>query len=302
MVDHFHEKVIALGKIGGQARAMVVTNGIERAVQYFHAIRDYLKERKSPYQAIVAFSGEHEFGEQKVTEATLNGFGSNFIADRIAEAPYRILVCADKFQTGYDEPMLPHHVRGQDAVRHQGGGFLASILPYSNASWEKLSIFPTFLTPKLLAPKEENLSQGIPDAIDMDSYRVEKQSAVKIQLPDQNAEIEPVPTSGGGHKPEPELERLSDILQGFNDLFGNIQWMDADRVRTLITVDIPERVAADKAYQNARQNSDKQNARIEHDKALARVIVGLMKDDTQLFKRSATTTRSSVGWEMPCSG
>ena len=57
MVDHFHEQVIGLRKIGGKARAMVVTNGIERAIQYFHAFRSYLQERKSPYQAIVAFSG-----------------------------------------------------------------------------------------------------------------------------------------------------------------------------------------------------------------------------------------------------
>ena len=48
MVDHFHEQVLALNKIGGQARAMVVTSGIERAIQYFHAFRDYLGERKSP--------------------------------------------------------------------------------------------------------------------------------------------------------------------------------------------------------------------------------------------------------------
>src|SRR5262249_32170374 len=61
MVDHFHEQVIASGKIGGQARAMVVTNGIERAIQYFHAFKSDLAERKSPYQAIVAFSGEHDF-------------------------------------------------------------------------------------------------------------------------------------------------------------------------------------------------------------------------------------------------
>ena len=102
MVDHFHEQVIGLNKIGGQARAMVVTTGIERAIQYFHAIRDYLKERKSPYQAIVAFSGEHEYGGAKVTEASLNGFPSNKIADKIQEDPYRFLICADKFQTGYD--------------------------------------------------------------------------------------------------------------------------------------------------------------------------------------------------------
>jgi type I restriction enzyme, R subunit len=48
---------------------------------------------------------------------------------------------------------------------------------------------------------------------------------------------------------------------------------------------VVQRVAADTAYQNAKQNSDKQNARIEHDKALARVIIGLMKDDTELFKQ-----------------
>jgi type I restriction enzyme, R subunit len=106
MVDHFHEQVLALHKIGGQARAMVVTSGIERAIHYFHAVRDYLEERKSPYQAIVAFSGEYDYGGLTVTEASLNGFSSNDIADRIREDPYRFLICADKFQTGYDEPLL----------------------------------------------------------------------------------------------------------------------------------------------------------------------------------------------------
>ena len=72
MVDHFHEQVIGLQKVGGQAMAMVVTGSIERAIRYYHAIRDYLAERKSPYQAIVAFSGEHEYAGTKVTEASLN--------------------------------------------------------------------------------------------------------------------------------------------------------------------------------------------------------------------------------------
>ncbi|CAN5907249.1 type I restriction endonuclease subunit R [soil metagenome] len=403
MVDHFHEQVLALNKIGGQARAMVVTSGIERAIQYFQAIRDYLMERKSPYQAIVAFSGEHAYGGAKVTEASLNGFPSNKIADEIQGDPYRFLICADKFQTGYDEPLLhtmyvdkilsdikavqtlsrlnrahpqkhdvfvldflndadtiqeafadyyrttilaeetdPNklhdlkaaldgyqvyaaaqigelvalYLGGADRDRldpildacvavykeqlDEGGqvdfkgkakafirayGFLSSILPYTNAEWEKLSIFLNFLVPKLPAPVEEDLSKGILEAIDMDSYRVEKQAAMKIQLPDADAEIAPVPTTGGGHKPEPELDRLSNILNAFNDQFGNIQWTDTDRVHKLITEDIPNRVAADTAYQNARKNSDKQNARIEHDKALARVMTAVLKDDTELFKQ-----------------
>jgi len=403
MVDHFHEQVLALNKIGGDARAMVVTSSIERAIQYYHAIRDYLIERKSPYRAIVAFSGEHEYGGEKVTEASLNGFPSSQIADKIQEDPYRFLICADKFQTGYDEPLLhtmyvdkvlsgvkavqtlsrlnrahpkkhdvfvldfmndadtiqkafaPYYrttiladetdpnklhdlkaeldgyqvyapgqveefvtlyLTGADRdrldpildacvadylaqldedgqVNFKGKakaflrtyGFLASILPYTNADWEKLSIFLNFLVPKLPAPVEEDLSRGILEAIDMDSYRVEKKAAMKIQLPDENAEIDPVPTGGGGFRSEPELDRLSNIIKAFNELYGNIQWTDADRVHKLITVDIPERVAADPAYRNARENSDKQNARIEHDKALSRVMTGILKDDAELFKQ-----------------
>ncbi|MCS6827185.1 MAG: type I restriction endonuclease, partial [Caldilinea sp.] len=106
MVDHFHAQVLALNKIGGKARAMVVVHGVERAIQYFHAFQSYLAERKSPYRAIVAFSGEHEHGGAKVTEASLNGFPSSQIADKIRQDPYRFLICADKFQTGYDEPLL----------------------------------------------------------------------------------------------------------------------------------------------------------------------------------------------------
>ena len=163
--------------------------------------------------------------------------------------------------------------------------FLSSVLPFSSPEWEKLSIFLNFLIPKLPAPRDEDLSKGILEAIDMDSYRVEKQSAQRLILADEEGVIEPVPLEGGGHRPEPELERLSAIIMSFNDLFGNINWADTDRIRRLITEEIPQRVAADEAYQNAQQNSDKPNARIELDKALKSVIVGLMKDDTQLFKQ-----------------
>jgi len=118
----------------------------------------------------------------------------------------------------------------------------------------------------------------------MDSYRLEKLATLQIQLPDENAEIEPVPTSAGGSKPEPAIDRLSNILRAFNDQFGNITWDHTDRVHGLITRDIPNGVASDTAYQNAMKHSDKQNARIEFQSALGRVMNGVLKDDTQLFK------------------
>jgi hypothetical protein len=66
-------------------------------------------------------------------------------------------------------------------------GFLSSILPYTNAGREKLSIFLTFLVPKLPAPVEDDLSRGILEAIDMDSYRVEKRAAVAVQFSDKES-------------------------------------------------------------------------------------------------------------------
>jgi type I restriction enzyme R subunit len=161
--------------------------------------------------------------------------------------------------------------------------FLASILPYTNADWERLSIFLTFLVPKLPAPVDEDLSRGILETIDMDSYRVERKAVLKIQLPDQDAEIEPVPTTGGGRKAEPELDRLSNILRVFNEHFGTL-FNDADRVGKRIKEDIAPKVAADQAYQNAKKNTPN-TARLEHDKALQRVMLDLLKDDTEVYKQ-----------------
>src|SRR5439155_16163430 len=128
-----------------------------------------------------------------------------------------------------------------------------------------------------------DLSKGILEAIDMDSYRVEKKAAMKIALADADAEIGPVPVEGGGQKREPKLDRLSNILKAFNEQFGTL-FTDADRVVKRIRDDVVPRVAADKAYKNAKQNTPN-TARIEHDKALARVMLTLLKDDTEVYKQ-----------------
>lgn len=106
IVNHFLDKVIGAHKVGGQARAMVVTSSIIRAIEFYYAITKQLEEMHCPYKAIVAFSGEKEYCGKMVTEAIINGFPSSEIEKKIENDPYRILVVANKFQTGYDQPLL----------------------------------------------------------------------------------------------------------------------------------------------------------------------------------------------------
>jgi type I restriction enzyme, R subunit len=103
IVDHFCTKVFK--KIGGRARAMVATSSIERAIEFYKHISRLLEEQGGKFKAIVAFT-DKEIDGHVVTESSLNGFPSSAIEDKIEEEPYRILVVADKFQTGYDQPLL----------------------------------------------------------------------------------------------------------------------------------------------------------------------------------------------------
>ena len=399
MVDHFHESVFLPKKIQGRARAMVVTDGVDRAISYYRAVNAYIQEQGYPYRPIIAFSGDRDLNGQPVTEASLNNFPSRLIPARIQEDPYRILICADKFQTGYDEPLLhtmyvdktlsgiravqtlsrlnrarpgksdtfvldfmnsadaieaafsdyyrttilaeetdpnklhdlkaeldnaqvythdqvdqlvANYLAGQDRdqldpiadscvepyreldedhqVVFKGSAkafvrlyaFLSQILPYGNHEWEKLSIFLNFLIPKLPAPKEDDLSIGILEAVDIDSYRAERQATQAIVLLDEDAEIDPVPAGSGSGRPEPELEPLSKILSDFNDRYGN-RVSDQEQANRAIA-GISEQVANDNAYRNAMLNSDAQNARIEHDAAILRLITSMVRTHTELYK------------------
>ncbi len=401
MVEHFHSQVIAKGKIGGKARAMVVTTGIERAIDTYYAICRQLDARNSPYKAIIAFSGDKEYGDKVLNESSINGFPSNTIGKTFRKDPYRFLVVADKFQTGYDEPLLhtmyvdkiltdikavqtlsrlnrahpqkfdtfvldfaneandiqdafsryyrttilssetdpnklydliakiemhevytKHHVNSfvdlylkgadrelldpildvcanlykkldvDDQIQFKSSakgfvrtyGFLSAILPYGNPDWERLSIFMNFLIPKLPSPIEDDFTQGVLESIDLDSYRTEAQTQLSIQLEDADAEVDPVPTGGIGGKSEPELDLLSSILATFNDLFGDVDWKDADNVRQQIER-IPEMVSKDKTYQNAMKNADRQEARTESDRVLQSIIFSIMSDNMELFKQ-----------------
>lgn len=403
MVDHFHEQVISKGKIGGQARAMVVTASIPRCIAYYYAINKCLADRHSPYKTIIAFSGEckYEGQEPPLTSAGLNGFPDAKIPKTLKKDPYRILIVADMFQTGFDEPLLhtmyvdkmlydikavqtlsrlnrchpqkhdtfvldfankpemieqafsryyrttllsgetdpnklydliatmeeyqvysEEHVQKlvdlylngaerdridpildacaavykgldtEDQIKFKSAaksfcrtyGFLGAILPYGNADWERLSIFMNLLIPKLPSPRDDDFSEGILDVIDLDSYRLEAQESMSIKLEDADAEVPPVPAGKSGHIVNPEMDLLSLILNDFNDMFGNVNWNDADNVRRQI-LEIPAMVSKDERYQNAMKNSDAQNARMESERALQQVIFAIMADNMELFKQ-----------------
>ncbi len=128
------------------------------------------------------------------------------------------------------------------------------------------------------------MSEGILSAIDLDSYRNEAQEAVAIKLEDEDAEIAPVPTGKVGHIVEPEMDPLSKIISEFNDIFGNIQWNDADNVQKQI-LRIPAMVSRNEKYQNAMRNSDEQEARTGSERALQQVIFSIMSDNMELFKQ-----------------
>ena len=403
MVDHFHEQIIARKKLGGQSRAMVVTASIPRCIETYYAITKCLADRHSPYKAIIALSGECSYHGQEppLTSAAMTGFPDAKIPQGFKKDPYRLLVVADMFQTGFDEPLLQtmyvdkplsdiaavqtlsrlnraapgkdevyvldfankaetiekafsrfyrttilsgetdpnklydlislmegyqvydhsdvekvvdlflsggerdrldplldscvalyDQLETEDQIQFKSAakafvrtyGFLGSILPYGNAAWEKLSIFLNLLIPKLPSPQTDDLSEGILAAVDLDSYRNEAREAVAIRLEDEDAEIAPVPTGKVGHIVEPEMDPLSHIISEFNDMFGNIQWNDADNVQRQL-LQIPAMVSRNEKYRNAMKNSDEQEARTESERALQQVIFSIMADNMELFKQ-----------------
>lgn len=109
VVEHFRSKT--RGKIGGAAKAMVVTRSREHAVRYFQAIQRYLARKgydagPRPISAVVAFSGSLDLDGATYTEAFLNGFGEAELPKRFASPDHQLLVVAEKYQTGFDQPLL----------------------------------------------------------------------------------------------------------------------------------------------------------------------------------------------------
>lgn len=400
IVEHFHENVINRGKVGGQARAMLVTSSILRAIEFYYVISQKLRERNSPFKAIVAFSGEKEYNGKMVNEAMVNGFPSSEIEDRMGKDPYRILIVADKFQTGYDQPLLhtmyvdkvlsdvkavqtlsrlnrchpkkrdtfildfaDNAERVQEAFQKYYNAtilseetdpnrlndllakideyaifteqevdeinriffseddrtlldpiidtaverfkqldddskiacksavkaynrlypFIAAVIPQASTFWEKRYVYLRLLAAKLPRIPREDWADGLIDCVDFDQYRAIKQSEYKFELVDGNSEVGPVPPAGGGGTSEPDFEKLSNILEEFNTMFGGIEWEHPEeaieQIRTL-----PERLARNESFANAVHRSDELNAEIESNNALFQIVVDLLSEKTEFAR------------------
>ncbi len=396
IVEHFHSQVIERGKMSGQARAMVVTSSIIRAIEFYFEITRLLKERNSPYKAIVAFSGSKNYGGKEVTEADINGFPSKDIEDNMGRDPYRILVVAEKFQTGYDQPLLHTmyvdrilsdvkavqtlsrlnrcHPKKRDTFvldfaneaesirasfqrfykttilsketdpaklndliqeieeaniytetsiqllneKYWSGApreeldpiidvsvetfnnlddntkirckssikaflrtypFLAAVLPYKSREWEMLNTYFSLLIHKLPSLKGEDFTEGLIEAIDFDQYRIVKGEEQKIELENSNAEIEPTPVGKPKGKSDPDMAKLSEILDEFN----GINWLDKDKAKQQLE-ELPERLQADEAFVNAARNSDRETAQQQCNTSLLMIIARMLNENTEFCR------------------
>ncbi|WP_321297385.1 type I restriction endonuclease [Marinifilum fragile] len=407
MIDHFHRDVRQL--INGEAKAMIVTKSIEAAIKYKQAFDSYLKEIKSPYKAIVAFSGSKTVNGVDYNEVDMNSFKTfkTNIPKNFKRNEYRFLIVAEKYQTGFDEPMLhtmyvdkkladvqavqtlsrlnrakkpykkdtfvldffndaediqaafkPYYtatilseetnpnklndlvdsmevfevyseyqiddffekyIQGEDRTKLDPiidksadffkndlskdqqidfkakaksflrvYSYLGKILDFNSQDWEKLFWYLKYLVPKLYIEQTDDLAEGILESIDMDSYRPSKETTQNIVLEPEPGEVAPIPVQVGGGKSEPELDTLENILSAFNQRFGDIEWSDKDKVRQILTKQLPDEMKANKEIMDAIQHSDKQNAKISSDRKLEELMQQYLFSQTEIFKKFTT--------------
>ncbi|MCA0447337.1 MAG: DEAD/DEAH box helicase family protein [Bacteroidetes bacterium] len=106
MLEHFISKVVNTKKLKGKAKAIVATQSIESTIRYFFAIQAIVKGKGNPFKVLIAFSGSKKVDGFEYTEDSINGFAEKDTRDKFDEDEYRILVVANKYLTGFDQPKL----------------------------------------------------------------------------------------------------------------------------------------------------------------------------------------------------
>lgn len=257
-----------------------------------------IKEAFDRYYKTTILSGETDVNKlndlidtmesiQVYSDADVDTFVERYLADEPRDRLDPILDhCVEVYKGLIIEDQIEFKSCAKTFVRTYN--FLSAILPYGSVQWEKLSIFLNLLVPKLPKPDGEDYTEGLLEDVDLESYRAEAQQAMRIQLENENGEIDPIPVSTSVGIDVPELDTLTNILKEFHDIFGNIEWTDEDKIKKQIN-DIIESVRRDEKYNNAMQFSDKQNARDESDRAAHEAVHNSMQSGLELFREVRTT-------------
>lgn len=106
MLNHFMEKVYSTHLLKGKAKGMVVTQSIKSAIYYYKALNERLRELGNPFKILIAFSGTKKVDGIEYTEASMNGFSQEDTRFEFDGPDYRLLVVANKYLTGFDQPKL----------------------------------------------------------------------------------------------------------------------------------------------------------------------------------------------------
>lgn len=106
MLEHFMDSVVNRKKLQGKAKGMIVTQNIEAAIRYYHAIHKLLGEKGTPFKVLIAFSGEKIVDGISYSETQINGFAEDKTKEYFESDEYRLLVVANKYLTGFDQPKL----------------------------------------------------------------------------------------------------------------------------------------------------------------------------------------------------
>ncbi|MEV4462566.1 type I restriction endonuclease [Micromonospora echinofusca] len=242
IVEHFKQKTA--GKIGGRAKAMVVTRSRLHAVRYKRAIDDYI--RKMGYDkgqpgmaALVAFSGSVIDPSDPIifyTEAMMNGFGEKQLPRRFASDDYQVLVVADKYQTGFDQPLLhtmyvDKKLSGVKAVqtlsrlnRIHPGKTDTFVLDFANRAEDVQAAFEPFFEESTASPSDPNLL-----------YMLERTiiAAQVIHPDEQSAAVEAL-LAGGSTSQKIIYASLNPAVDRFNALDQDAQTSFRDAVKAFV--------------------------------------------------------------------
>ncbi len=400
MVEHFEEKVAGL--INGKAKAMVVTKSRLHAVRYKIAFDKYLKEKGYNHKTLVAFSSAVKDIDTKLeyTEAQMNGVSDKQTAEEFKKDEYKFLIVAEKYQTGFDQPLLsvmyvdkklggvnavqtlsrlnrttysknetfvldfvnetddikesfqPYYtttilseatnpnilhdlerdvlgfkfftdfevngfieeyfngatpdklnyiidgvvsrINEENLTQEEMEGFkttsydylkkyafISQIVTFRDPQLEKLYIFLKFLIKKL--PKRENpLPYEVLEAIDMETYKVERKGEMDVELENKDGEIDPMGGGGDGKgQIEDETDMLSKIIKEINDRYGT-NFSDSDKV---ILNDLSLRLLKSDVLQGSIKNNSKDSAKLKFDQLFQDELVGVLDNHFNLYQK-----------------